>query len=97
MVSCVHLIKLKFNPILTAWTRIVSACVTLKQTFINPSDVMTDQTKYVFPVPAHAAVCAFEMHFKDSKEKAQAAREYETAVQAGKAAALVDWVADDSM
>ena len=43
------------------------------------------------------------MHLQDgrriigiSKEKAQAAREYGAAVQAGKAAALVDSVADDS-
>jgi Vault protein inter-alpha-trypsin domain len=77
--------------------------VTLKQTFTNPSDIAINETKYVFPVPARAAVCAFEMHFADgrriigvSKEKAQAAREYQAAVQAGKAAALVDWVTDDS-
>jgi hypothetical protein len=43
------------------------------------------------------------MHFADgrriigmAKEKAQAASEYETAVHAGKTAALVDWVTDDS-
>lgn len=43
------------------------------------------------------------MHLQDgrriigiSKEKVQAAGEYKAAVQAGRAAALVDWVADDS-
>ena len=59
--------------------------------------------KYVFPVPARAAVCAFEMQFADgrvitgvSKEKAQAAKEHKDAMRAGKATGLLDWVTDDS-
>jgi hypothetical protein len=97
----VHLVKL--NACCTLTFTIVSACVTLKQTFTNPSETVVRNAKYVLPVPARAAVCAFEMHFADrrviigvSKEKARAAREYKTAVNAGKTAGLVDWVTDDS-
>jgi hypothetical protein len=80
----------------------VSTCVTLRQEFANPSNTATSRAKYVFPVPARAAVCAFEMRFAGgrvivgvAKEKAQALEEYENAVRAGKSSALVEWVTDD--
>ena len=79
----------------------VSARVTLRQKYSNPSELATGHAKYVFPVPARAAVCAFEMHFADgrvvtgvAKEKQQASEEYKAAVREGKASALVDWVTD---
>jgi len=94
-------IKLKLRCVLTFTT--VSARVTLRQTFVNSSEIATGHAKYVFPVPARAAVCAFEMHFADgriitgvSKEKVLAAKEHENAIRAGKASGLVDWVTDDS-
>ena len=83
--------------------KIATASVTLQQTFVNTSDVATNRTKYVFPVPARAAVCAFDMHFADgrvikgvAKEKALATKEFENALRVGKTAGLLDWVTDDS-
>ncbi|KII87048.1 hypothetical protein PLICRDRAFT_113205 [Plicaturopsis crispa FD-325 SS-3] len=80
----------------------VSARVTLRQAFTNPSTAPTSRAKYVFPVPARAAVCAFEMHFPDRrvisgvvKERAAAAEEHERALNAGQATGLVEWVTDD--
>jgi hypothetical protein len=82
----------------------VSARVALKQTFSNSSDSATGSAKYVFPVPASAAVCAFELQFEDgsvvtgvAKEKKLASKEYDDAVRAGKPSGLVDWVADDGL
>jgi hypothetical protein len=81
---------------------LVSAHITLRQTFANPSQTSTSRAKYVFPVPARAAVCAFEMQFKDgriikgvAKENGQAIQEHEQALNEGKATALVNWVSDD--
>jgi Vault protein inter-alpha-trypsin domain len=82
----------------------VSARVTLRQKFSNASELPTSRAKYVFPVPARAAVCAFEMHFADgrvitgvSKEKELAAQEHMAAIREGKASGLVDWVTDDCL
>ena len=80
----------------------VSARVTLSQIFRNSSEDATSRAKYVFPVPARAAVCAFEMHTEDglvkkgiSKESTQAKEEYENAIRAGVSAGLLEWVTDD--
>jgi hypothetical protein len=82
----------------------VSARVTLRQKFSNASELPTSRAKYVFPVPARAAVCAFEMHLADgrvitsvSKEKELAAQEHMAAIREGKASGLVDWVTDDCL
>jgi hypothetical protein len=81
---------------------LVSARVTLIQTFSNQADTSTGRAKYVFPVPSRAAVCAFEMAFDDgrtiigiSKESTLAAEEHEKAISEGKASGLVECVSDD--
>ena len=72
-------------------------------TFANPSTSATGQAKYVFPVPARAAVCAFQMETSDgrhvvgvARERARAQAEYSAAVDDGKWAGLVEWAANDS-
>lgn len=81
----------------------MSAKVTLSQEFVNTSDEPTPRAKYVFPVPARAAVCAFEMRTEDgrviagvAKEKEKAAREHAAAIRQGKLTAHVEWATDDS-
>lgn len=81
----------------------VSARIDVIQAFSNPSGQSTPRAKYVFPVPARAAVCAFDMSTSSgkaivgiSKHKTRAKSEFEVAVQAGKTAALVEWITDDS-
>jgi hypothetical protein len=81
---------------------IVSARVALTQVFSNTSNRTDVSAQYVFPVPARAAVCAFEMKTQDGrvvhgvvKEKAQAKKEYDTAVSGGKWAGLVTEVTKD--
>ncbi|KAK7680416.1 hypothetical protein QCA50_016657 [Cerrena zonata] len=80
----------------------VSARVTLSQVFVNQDPDRTPRAKYVFPIPAGAAVCAFEMHTEDggtirgiAKEREQAHREHEQALNAGKLTSLVEWATDD--
>lgn len=75
----------------------------MTQTYSNTSDKATSRAKYVFPVPASAAVCAFEMRTPDGrivtgicKEKNQAREEYERAIRDGKFAANLEFVTDDS-
>lgn len=82
---------------------IVSSRVVLIQTFYNPSDEPTGGGKYVFPLPANAAVCAFDLEQEDGsvivgevKEKEEAARTFTRAVEQGRTAALVERVTDDS-
>lgn len=81
----------------------VSARVKLTQVYTNPSDKPTSRAKYLFPVPANAAVCAFEMHTANgrviqgiSKEKTQAQAEYEQANSEGRDAGMLELVTDDS-
>ena len=81
----------------------VSSRIVLTQTFYNPSDEPTGRAKYVFPLPANAAVCAFELELEDGsiivgevKEKEEAALTFTQAVQQGAVAALVERVTDDS-
>ncbi|KAA1473925.1 hypothetical protein DENSPDRAFT_882390 [Dentipellis sp. KUC8613] len=80
----------------------VSAEITISHTFTNPKNAETGSAKYVFPLPARAAVCAFEMRRSDGevifgvvKEKDLAAREYDDAVRDGHFAGLVEAATDD--
>jgi hypothetical protein len=83
-------------------SRSVSARVTLTQTYLNTSDSRDVVAKYIFPIPARAAVCAFEMRTQDGKvvhglvkEKEQAKKEYDEAVSQGKWAGLLSEVGKD--
>ena len=76
----------------------------LSQVFENVSESPTSRAKYVFPLPASAATCAFELEHADgrvivgvAKEKSEAAEAFHSALEAGKSAGLVEWVTDDSM
>ncbi len=63
---------------------------------------MTSRAKYLFPVPARAAVCGFEMHTEDgrsitaiAKEKEGARREHMQAIQQGRTTGLVEHATED--
>ncbi|KAJ3724254.1 hypothetical protein DFJ43DRAFT_595773 [Lentinula guzmanii] len=80
----------------------ISARVTLTQSFLNPSPHATSKAVYYFPVPATAAICAFEMRLGDgriikgvSKDNKLAIEEFEQATRDGRAASLLKWVTDD--
>ncbi|GLB36532.1 putative vault protein inter-alpha-trypsin domain [Lyophyllum shimeji] len=80
----------------------VSAKVTLSQIYSNPLDMMTTRCKYMFPVPASAAICAFRMTTSNgrtvtgvAKEKDTAQEEYEAALRQGNFTGLVNYVTDD--
>ena len=82
---------------------VVSAIVTIVQRFWQYSPDGLGRAKYVFPVPARAAICAFEMTAEDgtvitavAKEKEEARREYEQAISQGSMTGLVEHVTDDS-
>src|SRR5258706_14683481 len=45
----------------------VSAHVTLTHTFANPDSSATGRAKYMFPVPARGAVCAFQLETSDGR------------------------------
>lgn len=82
---------------------IVSSRIVLIQTFYNPSDEPTGRAKYVFPLPASAAVCVFELELEDgsvivgeAKEKQEAALTFTRAIEQGRTTALVESVTDDS-
>ncbi|KAH8102055.1 hypothetical protein BXZ70DRAFT_49953 [Cristinia sonorae] len=97
-----HLTSLPLSQVSVAVLVIdVSARVTLTQTFYNPSDEPSPRAKYVFPLPASSAVCAFEMRSDDrvihgvAKERQQAKEEHEQAAQQGKLTSLVEWATDD--
>ncbi|KAG1809579.1 von Willebrand factor type A domain-containing protein [Suillus subaureus] len=84
------------------WMVDVSARVVLSQVFENVSESPTSRAKYVFPLPESAAACAFELEHADgrvivgvAKEKSEAAQAFQSAVDAGKTAGLVEWVTDD--
>ncbi|CAL1710161.1 unnamed protein product [Somion occarium] len=72
------------------------------QVFSNLASENTPRAKYVFPVPARSAVCAFEMHTEDgrmirgiAKERQQAKEEHVQALNDGKLTSLVEWATDD--
>ncbi|EKM51518.1 uncharacterized protein PHACADRAFT_186981 [Phanerochaete carnosa HHB-10118-sp] len=80
----------------------VSAVVTITQQFWQYSPAKLERAKYVFPVPARAAVCGFEMTAGDgtvivavAKEKEEAKREHEEAISRGYLTGLVEHVTDD--
>lgn len=80
----------------------VTARVTLTQVYSNPSDAVTTRCKYLFAVPASAAICAFNMQTSDgrvivgrAKEKDQAREEHEEALKSGHFTGLVNYVTDD--
>ena len=83
----------------------VSAIVSITQVFFQyePNPLQPLQSKYVFPIPARAAICAFKMTAPDgtviaavAKEKEQAKREHEAAISQGFTTALVEHISDDS-
>lgn len=81
----------------------VSSRIVLTQTFYNPSNEPTGRAKYVFPLPANAAVCAFELELEDGsaiigevKGKDEAALAFSRAVEQGKTSALVERMTGDS-
>ncbi|KAI0696543.1 hypothetical protein BC835DRAFT_1519541 [Cytidiella melzeri] len=80
----------------------VSATVKLTQEFWQYSVNKVRLGQYVFPVPARAAVCAFEMRTQDgqvinavAKEKLQARKEHDAAIQQGLMTGLVEHLTDD--
>ncbi|KAG1755260.1 uncharacterized protein EDB91DRAFT_1098001 [Suillus paluster] len=84
------------------WMVDVSARVVLSQVFENVSENPTSRAKYVFPLPASAATCAFELEHDDgrvivgvAKEKSEAAEAFQSALDAGMTAGLVEWATDD--
>ncbi|KAG2094390.1 vault protein inter-alpha-trypsin domain-containing protein [Suillus discolor] len=84
------------------WMVDISARVVLSQVFENVSDSPTSRAKYVFPLPASAAACAFELEHADgrvivsvAKEKSEAAQASLSAIDAGRTAGLVEWVTHD--
>ncbi|THH32860.1 hypothetical protein EUX98_g1355 [Antrodiella citrinella] len=79
----------------------VSARVTLTQLFDNSSDDSSPRAKYVFPLPASAAIRAFEMIcdgriiYGVAKERQQAEQDHQQALTDGKMTSLVEWATDD--
>ncbi|GJE93119.1 von Willebrand domain-containing protein [Phanerochaete sordida] len=80
----------------------VSAIVTVTQQYWQCSPLGLKKAKYIFPVPARAAVCGFEMTTEDgtvitavAKEKEEAKREHEQAIAQGFMTGLVEHVTDD--
>ena len=81
------------------------ARVTLTQHFANINHAgVPIETKYIFPVPAGGAVCAFEMRTADGKlvvgevkEAEQAKKEFEEAIAHKKTAGLLAKAAPDGM
>ena len=74
----------------------------LLHVFENTLAEASGRAKFVLPVPAGAAVCAFQMETSDGKlvvgqvkEKSEAESVFATAVQQGKTAGLVNWAGDD--
>ena len=57
----------------------VSATVTLTQAFWQWAATPTSTARYVFPVPAQAAVCGFEMRTEDGRVVTAVAKEREAA------------------
>jgi Ca-activated chloride channel family protein len=69
--------------------------MTLTQTFVNSTDEVLEAT-YIFPLPDRAAVTAFRMEVAgrvveaELKERAQARREYDQAIQKGHRAGIAE-------
>ena len=76
--------------------------MTINQRFWQHLPTKLYRAKYVFPVPAKAAVCGFEMTLEDgtvviaeAKEKEEARRDHEAAISRGYTTGLVEHVTDD--
>lgn len=70
------------------------------QIFENESESPTSRAKYVFPLPANAAICAFELEHADGRvitgvteKKSEAAEAFHGAMDAGMHAGSVASVA----
>ena len=81
----------------------VSAIVTVTQEFWQPYVQGIPHSRYVFPVPARAAICGFRMTVEDgttieavAKDRDEAKEEYEDAARRGRMVGLVEHVTDDS-
>ncbi|KAG1886497.1 hypothetical protein F4604DRAFT_1274356 [Suillus subluteus] len=93
-----HLLHLPLQEVdVRVWMVDVSARVMLSQVFENDSESPTSRAKYVFPLPANAASCAFELEHADgrvitgvAKEKSEAAEAFHVAMDAGRSAGLVE-------
>ncbi|KIP04028.1 hypothetical protein PHLGIDRAFT_212597 [Phlebiopsis gigantea 11061_1 CR5-6] len=79
----------------------VSTIVTITQHFWQYAPDGIKQAKYVFPIPARAAVCGFAMTAGETtitavaKEKEEAAREHNAAISHGYMTGLVQHVTED--
>ncbi|KAG2340468.1 hypothetical protein BDR05DRAFT_966730 [Suillus weaverae] len=93
-----HLLHLSLQEVdVRVWMVDVSARVILSQVFENESESPTSHAKYVFPLPASTASCAFELEHADgriitgvAREKSEAAEAFHSAAGAGKSAGLVE-------
>lgn len=70
--------------------------------YSNLTDAATSRAKYLFPVPASAAICAFEARKSDGTvvvskcmDKDLAAERHERAIRDGKFTGLLETVTDD--
>jgi hypothetical protein len=79
------------------------AHISLSQNYTNSSTTTPVDASYVFPIPAKAAVCAFNFIRGDGtkvigsvKEKEEAKTEYHTALRSGQTAALGEEQTKDS-
>ncbi|KAG1730073.1 vault protein inter-alpha-trypsin domain-containing protein [Suillus lakei] len=98
-----HLLHLPLQEVdVRVWMVDVSARVVLSQVFENESQSPTSRAKYVFPLPAGATTCAFELEHADgrvitgvAKEKSEAAKAFHGAVDGGRTAGLIRQVAGD--
>ncbi|KAG1794931.1 hypothetical protein EV424DRAFT_1547817 [Suillus variegatus] len=79
------------------WMVDVSAKVMVYQIFENESESPTSRAKYVFPLPANAAICAFELEHADGRvitgvteKKSEAAEAFHGAMDAGMHAGSVE-------
>ncbi|KIK42612.1 hypothetical protein CY34DRAFT_804766 [Suillus luteus UH-Slu-Lm8-n1] len=63
-----HLLHLPLQKAyIRVWIVDISARITLSQVFENESGSPTSRAKYVFPLPASASVCAFELEHADGR------------------------------
>lgn len=79
-----------------------SCRVSVTQTYQNQLDEKTPTARYVFPVPSRSAICAFSMMTAENrlicaqaKDRIEAMKEFEAAVDEGKAAALQEKISGD--
>lgn len=83
-------------------TELAAAHVVLSHVFENTRTETTGRAKFILPVPAGAAACAFQLETSDGKfvvgevkEKSEAENVFAAAVQRGQTAGVVNWAGDD--